>query len=225
MPSIMWNPTLTYPDTIATTWGVLEAIALTSDDPTDNGPFNIYIDDLANGTNGVFQDFEGFVAGTLAGVVFNQPGYSGTTSGFMLGSPNDATIVNEAAYSGTKSQRVQWQFATGATNSWIRFNTYNTSVMPNPVVNLDQPISFKILIEPVGSTPTPPARPTLKANAVNSQIILSWVGAHNLQSAVNVNGTYTNVINTAVAPYTNSVAVAPYTNILSGTQRFFRLVN
>ena len=86
------------------------SIALASDDLTDTGPFNIHVDDLANGTNGVFQDFEGIVAGIAAGAVFNQPGYSGTTSGNMLPAPNDGAIAGEAAFSGTKSQRVGWQF-------------------------------------------------------------------------------------------------------------------
>ena len=216
-PSIMWNPTAnTLPNGIVGDWGILESIALASDDAGDNGPFKIYIDNLANGANGVFQDFEGFVAGTAAGAVFNQPSYSGTTSANLLTTPNDGTIVNEAAYAGTKSQRVQWQFASGATNEWMRFNTYNTTVMPNPLVNLNEPISFRILIEPVGVTPLPPPQPTLSANVIGGQTVLIWTGAHNLQTSVNVTGTYTNAPGVTLAPYTNSFPEA---------QRFFRLAN
>jgi hypothetical protein len=213
MPSIMWNPTVGNADNIVGTWGVLEAIALASDDLSDNGPFNIYLDDLANGTNGVFQDFEGFVATTPAGVVFNQPSYSGTTSGNILPTPNDGAIAGEAAYAGTKSQRVGWQFASGATNLWIRYNTFNTSVMPNPLVNLDQPISFKILVLPVGASPTNPLRPAMTVSVQDGKAVLTWPGAHRLQASSDVTGVYTNT----------GVTAGPWTNTFVEPQKFFRL--
>jgi hypothetical protein len=192
---------------------VLEAIAFTSDDETDNGPFDIYIDNLANGANGVFQTFEGFVAGTAAGVVFNQPSYSGTTSGNILTAPNVADISNAAADTGTKSLRTRWQFTSGATNLWMRFNTFNTSVMPNPLVNLDEPISFRLLMQPVGATPVAPAPPTLTAEKIGADVVLKWTDAHRLQAASVVTGPYTNV----------GVTLAPYTNTFTEPQKFFRL--
>jgi len=212
-PSIMWNPTVGSENNIAGTWAVLEAIAFTSDDETDNGPFDIYIDNLANGANGVFQTFEGFVAGTAAGVVFNQPSYSGTTSGNILTAPNVADISNAAADTGTKSLRTRWQFTSGATNLWMRFNTFNTSVMPNPLVNLDEPISFRLLMQPVGATPVAPAPPTLTAEKIGADVVLKWTDAHRLQAASVVTGPYTNV----------GVTLAPYTNTFTEPQKFFRL--
>jgi len=215
-PSRQWYP-VDGTNNIAGEWGVIESIALVSDDPTDSGPFKIYIDDLANGTNGVFQDFEGIVAGTATGgLVFDQPSFSGTTGGNILDAPNDASVVNEAAYSGTKSQRAEWQFVSPGTNLWLRFTTYNTSVMPSPQVNLSEPISFKILVVPVGVTPTPPPQPVLSVDQVGPDVVLTWTGAHNLQTSVNVSGTYTNV---------PGVTVAPYTNNFPEPTRFFRLAN
>jgi hypothetical protein len=212
-PSIMWNPTVGSENNIAGNWVVLEAIALTSADETDNGPFDIYFDNLANGTNGVFQTFEGFAAGTPAGAVFNQPSYSGTTSGNILTAPNVADVSNAAADTGTKSLRVRWQFTSGATNLWMRFNTFNTSVMPNPLVNLDQPISFRMLMQPVGASPVAPSAPTLSAEKVGSDVVLKWIDAHRLQAASEVTGPYTNI----------GVTLAPYTNTFTEPQKFFRL--
>jgi hypothetical protein len=213
MPSIQWNPTVGNPNNIAGEWGILESIAFVSDDETDNGPFDIYIDNLANGTNGVFQDFEGFVAGTGAGVVFNQPSYSGTTSANLLTAPNVAEISNLAADTGTKSIRVRWQFTSGATNLWMRFNTFNTSVMPNPLINLNEPLSFRLLIQPVGATPVPPPPPTLSAAKVGSDVVLDWEGTHRLQASPNVSGPYSNT----------GVTNGPWTNNLPDPVMFFRL--
>jgi len=214
--SIMWNPTVGNANNIAGTWGVLEAIAFASADETDSGPFDIYIDNLASGSSGVFQDFEGFVAGTGAGVVFNQPSYSGTTSGNILTLPNEANISNAAADTGTKSIRVRWQFTSGATNLWMRFNTFQTSVMRSPQVNLDEPISFRILIQPVGATPVPPPPPVLTVSRVGNDTVLNWTGAHRLQAASEVTGIYTNV---------PGVTVGPWTNTFAEPNKFFRLVD
>jgi hypothetical protein len=49
-----------------------------------------------------------------------------------------------------------------------------------------------------------------------NSLILSWSGAFNLQSSLNVTGVYTN-ISSATSPYTNAIGPAP--------QRFFRLKN
>jgi len=49
-----------------------------------------------------------------------------------------------------------------------------------------------------------------------NNLILSWSGAYNLQSSLNVTGIYTN-ITSATSPYTNAIGPAP--------RRFFRLSN
>ena len=68
----------------------------------------------------------------------------------------------------------------------------------------------------MGVTPTPPPRPILSATRIGGQTVLSWTGAHNLQTSVNVSGTYTNVPGVTLAPYTSNFLEA---------QRFFRLAN
>ncbi len=65
-----------------------------------------------------------------------------------------------------------------------------------------------------GPTPDAVARPTLLYSRSGSNLILSWSGAFNLQSATNVTGTYTN-IPSASSPYTNNMTTAP--------RMFFRL--
>jgi len=214
--SIQWNPTIGNPNNIAGEWGVFDSIDFTSDDLTDNGPFDIYIDNLANGSYGVFQDFEGAASGTV-GYQFNQPSYSGQTSGNIHSAPNQAPVSNLAADTGTKSLRVRWQFVDGATNRWVRFNTYAASASGvwNPLVNLNEPISFRILILPPGSAPVPPPAPTLTINRMGSIIVLSWTGTYRLQAASEVTGVYTDVAG----------AISPYITSPTEPQKFFRLVD
>jgi hypothetical protein len=66
-----------------------------------------------------------------------------------------------------------------------------------------------------GPTPdTAIARPTLLFSRSGGNLVLTWSGAFNLQSATNVVGTYTN-IPSATSPYTNNMTSAP--------RMFFRL--
>jgi len=221
-PSYIWFP-ISALTNMSTTWAVLEAIALVSDDASDNGPFNIYIDDLANGGT-VFQDFEGFAAGTLAGAVFNQPNYSGTTSGYILATPDDATIVNEAAYSGARCQRVQWQFKSGALTEWMRFNTFNTTVMPNPLVNLDEDISFKILVLPVGATPVPPLQPATITSITPTAINYTGGTAGPSGKFVLLESADLNALrSTWTRAQTNTGTPGTFTIAPSGTPRFYSI--
>jgi hypothetical protein len=213
--SIKWNsvsgdPAGTLND-IITPWGILEAIAIAIDDLTDTGPYDLYIDNLQNGTT-VFQTFEGAVAGTT-GYGFRPPDFSGSTSAYLLSAPAQAVVSSAAADTGTKSLRVQFQWNGTNDNQWLRLTTFSIG---DPMVNLDDPISIRFLLLPPGSTPTPPARPALSVAKTAGQVVLTWPGAHNLQTANLVNGPYTNVPGVIVGPYTNSF-VEPL--------RFFRLAN
>ncbi len=84
------------------------------------------------------------------------------------------------------------------------------------MVNLNDPISIRFLLLPAGLTPVSPTQPTLLVNQYGSRVVLSWTGSHNLQTSVNVGGTYTNV---------PGVITGPYTNNFTEAQRFFRLAN
>lgn len=213
--SIKWNsasgdPAGTVND-IITPWGILEAIAFAIDDLTDTGPYDLYIDNLQNGSI-VFQTFENAVAGTT-GYGFQPPSFSGSTSGNLLSAPDQAVVSNGAADTGTKSLRVQFQWNGTNDTQWLRLTTFT---LGDPQVNLDDPISIRFLLLPPGSTPTPPPQPILTVAKTAGQIVLNWPGAHNLQSSTVVSGPYTNV---------PAVTFGPYTNTFIEPLRFFRLAN
>jgi hypothetical protein len=210
--SIRWNPSLANTNALPGTWGILEAIGLVIEDLTDTGPFDLYIDNVANGDT-VFQTFEGAVSGTTD-FGFRAPSFSGTTSGNLLLAPNQGAVVNTAADTGTKSFRVQFQWNGTNSSKWLRLTT---SGVGNPQVNLDLPISLRVLLLPVGSTPVPPAPPTLSATRDGEAVILNWTGTHRVQSATDAAGPYTTIPGVTVAPYTNLPPLLP--------QRFFRLMD
>ncbi len=217
-PSIKWNSATGDPFTtgtlncISSNYCVIDALAFVIDDQTSTGPFDIYIDTIQNGTN-TFYTFENSVAGATD-VGFRTPNFSGTTSGNLAGSPNAATVVNFAAYEGTKSMRLRFAFNGTANTKWVRLTT---SGVGNPVVNMADPITIRYLFVPAGGTmPAVPTPPTLTANQVGANAVLTWPGGHNLQSAPAASGPYTNVPGATLAPWTNTFSDPP---------RFFRLVN
>jgi hypothetical protein len=210
--SVRWNPSVANVNQLPGTWGILEALALTIDDLSDTGPYDLYLDNLQNGTT-VFQTFEGAVAGTTD-YAFRAPSFSGTTSGNLLPAPNQGAVVNTAADTGTKSFRVQFQWNGTNVNKWLRLTTSGAG---NPQLNLDLPITLRVLLQPAGSTPIAPPAPTLAVSLDGPNVLLNWPGAHRLQSATNVAGPYTTVAGATVAPYTNTPPLPP--------SRFFRLVD
>lgn len=208
-----WNGTAANPGTVTGDFGGIDGIAFACEG--DNGPFDIYIDDLANGTNGVFQDFEAAAAGAVD-FGFRAPSFSGTTSGNLLSAPNIAQVTTAAAFSGTKSLRVRWQFSTPALNRWLRLVTAGATPVGNPQVDLNEPISFKILIGPPGFTPVSPVPSNISIAREGNNVILNWDGSYQLQSATSVAGPYSDVAGITSGPYTNAIGAGP---------QFFRLVN
>ncbi len=96
----------------------------------------------------IIADFEGYPVGTNGAVMFRQPSFSGSTSGFMAftgfcnldaGIYNCSIISDEVAHTGTQSLKVAWQF-TGAPNAWLRLTTFNTPNIPNPNINFDHKV-------------------------------------------------------------------------------------
>src|SRR6185295_4519636 len=113
----------------------------------DTGPFDLYIDNLqSEGT--VFQTFETAPANTTD-YGFRQPSFSGTTGGSILPAPNVGEVSNAAADGGTKSFHLRFQWSGTNTAKWLRLTT---SGVNNPQVNLDQPISFRLLMQPVNAS-------------------------------------------------------------------------
>jgi len=224
-PSILWNGTPAGATTIPTQWGILEALAFSIADTTDTGPYDIYIDNIQNGTT-VFQTFETAPA-NMTDYGFRVPGFSGSTSGNILASPNVGIVSNLVADTGTKSFKLGFQWQSLASTKWLRFTT---SGVKNPLVNLDNPIKIRLLMLPVGALPParPPA-PTLAQNYTAGKVVLNWTDGHRLQTSVDVLGTYTNVLQgKTTSNWTNiwnGDYLSPWTNNYPEPTRFFRLVD
>jgi hypothetical protein len=105
--------------------------------------------------------FEGYTLGANGVVLFRQPSFSGSTSGFLAstgvcnipnGVYNCALISNEQAFSGTQSLKVAWQFrlnpATGQPfpNAWLRLTTFNTPNIPNPAINFAHRVRVRLYV-------------------------------------------------------------------------------
>jgi uncharacterized lipoprotein YddW (UPF0748 family) len=83
-----------------------------------------------------------------ARVLFQHPRYSGTTSSHLAESPNIAGVTDDvAAFKGSKSYEVQWQWVDTSPNRWMRLTTHNVPSLPNPTVALDRPIRFRLRVD------------------------------------------------------------------------------
>ncbi|NSW80364.1 MAG: PEP-CTERM sorting domain-containing protein [Chthonomonadetes bacterium] len=107
--------------------------------------------------------FEGYTLGANGTVMFRDPRFSGSTSGFLETSPNLAQISNEQAQSGTQSLKVSFQFKANQTNPWVRLTTFNAATLPNPIISATAPLSLWVYV-PAG---TPDFRLTLGVRESN----------------------------------------------------------
>lgn len=142
-------------------------------------------------------DFEGFALNSNAIVMFRQPSFSGSTSGFLAaitacnipnGVFNCSLISDEQANSATQSLKVAWQF-NGNAGAWLRLTTFNTLNLPNPEIHFDHKLRFRVYV-PSG---TPDFRVALgiretgsSAGCRNNGGTLSgieWIGATNPSGA------------------------------------------
>lgn len=204
-PVVLWNNGNNGSATLDGEFGSLDGIAFACQG--DPGDFAVYLDDLANGVHGVLQDWEAGTEGL--GYGFQQPNFSGSTSGNLLAAPSDSMVVTNVASSGSKSLRVRWQFTDGQTNRWLRLVTASSSPVQNPQVDLNEPISFRILLLP----PAPPQPGPLSISISGGNVILKWPGSYPLQSAGDVGGPYLDV----------GATTAPYTNAITSHSMFYRL--
>ena len=62
-------------------------------------------------------------------------------------SPDICKVSTNYAASGTKSLHVSWQFANTSSVDWLRLVS-----VTHPEIDLTQPVSFQILVLPVGQT-------------------------------------------------------------------------
>lgn len=184
----------TLPDGLA----CIDSIAFAIDDLTDTGPFQIYIDNIVNGST-IIQDFETSTAGDVASTI-NLPSFAGSTSAFLLSpapgtiTPDVSTIVNTNADSGTNCLVLNWQFKDTAAADWLRatFQGVGTGSKPNPIVDLTQPISIRFLVLPVGKgtncltlTSVPQSQCKNPGQSVTFSVTASGVGLFTYQWKTN----------------------------------------
>lgn len=89
-------------------------------------------------------DFESF--GTGVEILFQEPRYSGSTSGWMSNSPN-VSLTTAAIPGGNSSARalnVSFAFTNNASAPWVRLTTSLVGTFPNPVIDLTQRFRFRI---------------------------------------------------------------------------------
>ncbi|HOW74287.1 MAG TPA: PA14 domain-containing protein [Phycisphaerae bacterium] len=150
-------------------YGILGGIALAIEG-TDDGPYEIYLDNVINGPT-LIQDFE---SGTGT-VMFELPGYSGFTQAYLMppigpALPNVGQVVKTtdtppgSVDTGTGAFFASFQLKNTQPDNWCLLTTGGTGT-PNPIVDLRKPISFRILMLPVGGTAT--AKPNITIEPVN----------------------------------------------------------
>ncbi len=192
-------------------YGAIDSLAFTIVDPTNTGPFVVYIDSLVNGTT-IIQDFESATNGQSS-VLFVGPA-TATIPGGALAQPNVAEVTTEVADTGTKSLKVSWQFTDSLNTMWLRLMAAGSNT-PNPQVDLTMPVEFKLLLPPPGWSPIKPSPGKIDIAWASPNVILSWTNAGAvLQSATNVTGAFIDIVPPATSPYTNGA---------SGGTKFFRL--
>ncbi len=140
--------------TVEGTWGVLESIAIAVDAGSPDrsvGSYQVYLDNFVSGTT-VLADFDSQTPGSS--YMFQPPGFSGSTSMDLLTPPNLAAVsgIGNPGY----SMEAQFYYVDSSAQRWLRFTTFNAPVLPNPLIQLDQPLSFDILLLEQ-SLPDPPS--------------------------------------------------------------------
>jgi hypothetical protein len=120
-------------------------------DSTDNGPYDIYVDEIKSGDT-VVEDFEGYAVGTTN--IFSAPNAAAlpVPSAVYLGAPNSSLISANHAFSGSKSCRIQWQWRDGNNIRWAHIVANATAAKRFPQLDTHQPITARILVLPVGET-------------------------------------------------------------------------
>ena len=118
-------------------WAVLEHIRILNDTGITN-PIRLWIDDVTNtvATGPVVQDFEASVLGSE--VMFQEPGFSGSTSANLLAGSTTAVSDSEAN-SGSQSLQADFQFVDATPTRWVRLTTFGALNQPNPRIRVREP--------------------------------------------------------------------------------------
>ena len=118
--------------------GTIEHIRLLNDQGVTD-PIRIWIDDVTNtvASGPVVQDFEAEALG--AKVMFQEPGFSGSTIGELPGSTS--AVTDSMAFSGTQSLQLDVQFGDNNPANWARITTFPGAdlIGPNAAVVFQEP--------------------------------------------------------------------------------------
>jgi hypothetical protein len=142
-------------------FGVLEhlRIANTTDGTTH---YKVYVDDVVNTVNGTpttLTDFDSAAVG--AEVLFQDPRFSGSTSGNLALTPNTNAVTDAVAFSGANSYLLEFDFlndnpaGVGGAGTWARVTTSGAAALPNAVIGVPgsvtntSTVSMQIRIEAV----------------------------------------------------------------------------
>ena len=211
-PVVLWNNGASGDTTLDGNYGVLDGLAFAAEG--DSGPFDVYLDNMSNGINGVLQNWEAAAVGANS-YQFRSPDFSGTTIGNILPVPSQAQVTSAAAFSGTKSVLLKFQFNSAESIKWVRIVTAGTTGA-NPQIDLNEPITFKVLLLPPGVSPISPVPSNLSITHSGGSVTLNWSGSYQLQSAPVGTGPYSDV---------SGVTNAPYTVPANASEAYFRLRN
>jgi hypothetical protein len=145
--------------------GTIEAIGFSVDANSPErslGTYTMYIDNVINigadgGNDFLIDDFEGVTAGTVE-YMFQEPGFSGSTSGNLL--TNIANVSEVSAEQGNpgNSIKLSWYFRDSLVQRWVRLTTFQApGGRPNPTIDLTKPIQMDVLL----LEQLPPSPPTV----------------------------------------------------------------
>jgi len=133
--------------TEANPFAVLESIAIGVDgNDLDSGPYLVYVDKIMNGTN-VLADFEGYDNGTPNINFANANATATPPAGYFLNNPMTTTTSTNAAFSGTNSCRIEWQFVDNSEIRWARL-LMNKAPLIYPQVDTTKPVTMSVLVLP-----------------------------------------------------------------------------
>ena len=136
-----------------TATGTLDHLAVSVDNVSPNrsaGSYRMFIDNVVNvgagagGADVVITDFEGFGLG--AEVIFQEPTFSGSTDTHLLFPPPASVNSDDFNNGGTRSQLLTWFFRDTTEGGWVRLVSSGTANIPNPIIDLTNPVRMDILL-------------------------------------------------------------------------------
>jgi hypothetical protein len=116
---------------ISVDFGTIEHLRLLNDGGATQ--YRLYIDEITQDNNGIIDsvsDFEAFAVGDE--VVFQEPTFSGSTSGNLVGGTSG--ITDTMAYAGNQSYLAEFEFVDDDPTRWVRLTTFNAANVPNPII-------------------------------------------------------------------------------------------